>query len=202
MLDNTTKIDKRVKRSKDAIQKALLELLLKNSIEDINITELTNKANVNRATFYLHYNSIYDVLDEIENDIVEELSNVFSQYNGISIQINPYPVLKLLTEKLAKYDSIAKFLTSSKTGYMLLLKLKKSFINHVYEAYTKNGKVYSKEEYERIERFTTFSLSGTIDVFQKWYNSPSPKISLEALCQELASLITFGLKSIDIPINE
>lgn len=47
---------------------ALLALLEKKDIEFITITEITKKAGVNRSTFYLHYDSVYELLEEtIEN---------------------------------------------------------------------------------------------------------------------------------------
>lgn len=47
---------------------ALLSLLEKKDIEFITVTEITKKAGVNRSTFYLHYDDIYDLLEEaIEN---------------------------------------------------------------------------------------------------------------------------------------
>lgn len=47
---------------------ALLALLEKKDLEFITITEITKKAGVNRSTFYLHYDNIYELLEEtIEN---------------------------------------------------------------------------------------------------------------------------------------
>ena len=47
---------------------ALLSLLEKKDIEYITVTEITKKAGVNRSTFYLHYDDVYDLLEEtIEN---------------------------------------------------------------------------------------------------------------------------------------
>ena len=46
------------------MNQALLDLLEKKDIEFISITEITKKAGVNRSTFYLHYEDIYDLLEE------------------------------------------------------------------------------------------------------------------------------------------
>ena len=50
--------DKRIIKTKKAIYQALKELYLENDFEDISITKLTQKANIGRKTFYLHYSSI------------------------------------------------------------------------------------------------------------------------------------------------
>ena len=50
------------------MNQALISLLEKKDIDFISITELTKKAGVNRSTFYLHYDNIYELLEEtIEN---------------------------------------------------------------------------------------------------------------------------------------
>ena len=52
----------------ELMNQALLELLEKKDIELITVTEITKKAGVNRSTFYLHYENIYELLEEtIEN---------------------------------------------------------------------------------------------------------------------------------------
>ncbi|WP_313180851.1 TetR/AcrR family transcriptional regulator [Lacrimispora sp.] len=75
--ENNPKIDLRVMKTKRAISNALLELLQKKSIDKITVTELTQKAEINKGTFYLHYTDIYDLyqnaLKEHLNKIVDEI---------------------------------------------------------------------------------------------------------------------------------
>ena len=70
--------DKRIIKTKKAIYQALKELYLENDFEDISITQLTEKANIGRKTFYLHYSSIDDIVDEISTtyDIVPSLATL------------------------------------------------------------------------------------------------------------------------------
>ena len=70
--------DKRVIRTKKAIKSALFKLLESKDISVITISELTSVANVNRRTFYTHYRSITDILDEIENDLVAALIDMLN----------------------------------------------------------------------------------------------------------------------------
>ena len=60
-----TKIDRRIVKTKRAITVALLQLLSEKPLEEITITELTLKADINRKTFYLHYTGIEDVANEL-----------------------------------------------------------------------------------------------------------------------------------------
>lgn len=52
-----TKIDRRVQRTRELLQKALMELINEQRYDAITIQDIVNRANVGRTTFYLHYNS-------------------------------------------------------------------------------------------------------------------------------------------------
>lgn len=72
------KDDRRVKKTKKALQKALAKLLLDKKLQNITIKELTDTADVHRATFYAHYQDIYDLYEQIENSVVKELNTIVS----------------------------------------------------------------------------------------------------------------------------
>ena len=55
-MEHTSK-DLRVRRTLKAIRSAFYELVLTKNYSDISITELTDLAEINRKTFYLHYSS-------------------------------------------------------------------------------------------------------------------------------------------------
>ena len=64
-----TKIDRRIVKTKRAINVALLQLLDTKEPEEITITELTTCADINRKTFYLHYTCIKDVAAELQRNL-------------------------------------------------------------------------------------------------------------------------------------
>ena len=65
---------------KKFIKDALIELMRTKTIDRISILELCKTADVNRNTFYAHYSTPEDVLNEIENELVEE----FRKFMNIS----------------------------------------------------------------------------------------------------------------------
>ena len=58
--------------------KALLSLLEKKTFEYITIKEVCEKAKVNRSIFYLHYENLYDLLEETIKYLVDDFSSYFS----------------------------------------------------------------------------------------------------------------------------
>src|SRR5579859_3178862 len=65
MLQTTTHLDPRVKRTRQLLQNAFLELLRDNSLEGISIQDITERATINRTTFYAHFPDKYALMDSI-----------------------------------------------------------------------------------------------------------------------------------------
>ena len=65
--------DRRVVRTKVALTAALFELLAEKDFAKISITELTRRADVDRKTFYLHYQSVGEILEEFYEKQVHNL---------------------------------------------------------------------------------------------------------------------------------
>ena len=58
-------MDRRVEKTKSAIKHEVINSLNTNEIEKITVKSICDKININRSTFYLHYSTINDVIDEI-----------------------------------------------------------------------------------------------------------------------------------------
>ena len=70
-------MDLRIVKTKSLIKNAFLELRKKKPIEKITVKELCQNAQINKSTFYSHYNDIFDLSDTLENEVVDNiLSNV------------------------------------------------------------------------------------------------------------------------------
>lgn len=68
-------MDLRVKRTKNNIINAFLKLRSKKALERITVKELSDAAEINKATFYLHYRDIYDLSEKLENELFESVFN-------------------------------------------------------------------------------------------------------------------------------
>ncbi|MFH5811155.1 TetR/AcrR family transcriptional regulator [Companilactobacillus sp. FL22-1] len=67
------KVDRRVQKTNQALQKAFQELAQGQNYHDITVKALTEKAQINRKTFYLHYDSIDDFADMVAHEIAQRL---------------------------------------------------------------------------------------------------------------------------------
>jgi len=67
-----TKTDRRVQRTRELLQKALIELISERGYDGITIQDLVDRANVGRTTFYLHYSSKDELFMSCHEAIVSE----------------------------------------------------------------------------------------------------------------------------------
>lgn len=87
-------------RSRNMIKKAFFELLSKKNANEITVVDVVNAADISRNTFYAHYNDIYAVLNEIENDFIDKL-NIYIGDNVSVCTADDYPLY--LLQKIARF---------------------------------------------------------------------------------------------------
>lgn len=79
-IEKKNKTDRRIQRTRQALHAALLELIKEKGYDAISTEEITERANVGRATFYLHYKDKEDLLleefSEMANERVRTLSEI------------------------------------------------------------------------------------------------------------------------------
>ena len=81
------KEDRRVRKTKRALREGLADLLAEKSIQKITVRELTDKVDIHRSTFYANFTDIYDLYSQIEDSIIQEISNIFSKNYTVDSKI-------------------------------------------------------------------------------------------------------------------
>lgn len=62
--------------TKKLIRSALVTLLEENSLDEITVQQIVDKALINRSTFYLHYQDKYDLYDSLVQELLNDLQEV------------------------------------------------------------------------------------------------------------------------------
>ena len=106
-------MDRRIRKTKNAIITAFLELLEeKNDIDRISITDITKRADISRSTFYFHYNGTYELVDEICDSFTKEI---------YSIILKAHSERPTEDVKVRMYREILEYLYENRTQTKLLL---------------------------------------------------------------------------------
>lgn len=83
MADN----DRRVRKTKRALRTALAELITQKELRHITVQELADRADVHRATFYLHYQDVYDLYEQTGREIISRLREIISEDTNHSYEL-------------------------------------------------------------------------------------------------------------------
>ena len=72
------KNNSRYKMNSEKIETAFLALILNHKYEDITISQICKQADINRSTFYCHYDDINDLVIKIENRFAKSIASIFN----------------------------------------------------------------------------------------------------------------------------
>lgn len=86
--------DRRVRRTRAQLRTAFTSLMAEKPINQITVRELADRADVNRGTFYTHYRDIYDMLEQVEQELLDELTAVLDRYSAQELRRGIRPVLE------------------------------------------------------------------------------------------------------------
>lgn len=89
-----TKTDRRVRKTKAQLRAGLARLMQNKSIKEITVKELVDEVDINRSTFYLHYTDIYQMMDSIEAELMQEITDAMDDLPDNLVQnMETYPFI-------------------------------------------------------------------------------------------------------------
>lgn len=188
-MQKTTHIDRRVVKTKRAIKEAFAKLLTQKDINDITISDIAAEANINRKTFYNYYGGIYEVVGEIEDDIVRLIDK---EVTGIGFQ-NSLQSPYLIFEKLTKVINT----DTDFFGYLLDMNANVSLERKIADLLKSKFKMFVLQDVEiselRLNLMAEFIISGMVAVYRRWFNSDRSE-PIETISKEMQLLAFEGIK--------
>ena len=106
-------MDRRVIKTREAIQRSYFELLKQKQDDRITVAEVTRNANIDRKTFYLHYTCIDDVLNNFCDEKIEEVLECLHRTDFLENPIHMKTFFTALNEVFEKDIDYIKVLSNS-----------------------------------------------------------------------------------------
>lgn len=185
MEENIKKQDRRIIKSKKAIKKAFMSILATKDINDITIKNIADLADVDRKTVYNYYNGTYEILNEIENEMVSTINDAVASLDvegNLDQQIN---IFKKITEVINENFEFYSILMKLNYDSQLIKKLISLFSEYAKKILNK----FKLPNGVSVEFASTFIASGVLNTYYKWFNSER-SISLDDLSNQLYILVT------------
>ena len=149
--------------TKQTIKDAFWELYKDKKIERITVKDITLKAGYNRSTFYAYFTDVYDILDQIEEDLmpgIEHLPPI-----DTSREHNPDFFENIITiyEKNSTYYSV---LLSENGDPRFAIKMKNVFKSMMIKAITNRVNISPEE----IDYALEFLVGATLSIVKHWFD--------------------------------
>ena len=181
--------ERRIRKTRIAVENALLELLKEKKLNQITISELAERADINRKTFYNNYSSIEEVLSSIESkltafifdslprtlspEVDNSILNLFQKFafivephkeilNQIAFQNNLIPFQKRMDEKILPY--IEKNLVTHNIDKRLTPYINLYIVHGVFNVFTE---WFSKESDLTADQIAQLAYNLTISAMKK-----------------------------------
>lgn len=161
MSTKTGKENQRVRLTKTLFKNALIQLLSEKTLYEITIQELCQKAELNRTTFYKHYQNIRDLLDEIENETLERSILCMKQISIEKEASITTPLFHFLCYIRDNADTYRLLLSPHNDFNTKLLAPAINFLKEASENYSQLTEAASIYYYEYI-------LSGSMTIIRNW----------------------------------
>ena len=173
------KENQRVMLTKRLLKEALLRLLEKKELGRISVSELCREADINRATFYKHYETCRDVLLDVETDVVADLRNITGH---LSLEAEGKRYLEGVCRYVQEHAGVVKLLMSNNSDLSLEL-LFSSLNQSIWEEHS-NPRFAVPLDENGVELLTAFLGHGCYHLIRQWLCS-----SMNKTPEEIADLV-------------
>ena len=158
------KTNLKVINTKRKLSKSLISLLTSKSITEIDISELCEKAGINRTTFYKHYASLYHLLDEL---IVQFFKRIETLFLSLSSGENTTSKVAYLLKYLKQNREFVTIIMNNNSFSSISERLIQ--LNFICNLINSNIQ-YRKNAYVSEDYYVDFIISGWIAAIRRWVN--------------------------------
>lgn len=189
----TGKTDRRVRLTKQIIKESLVELMREYPISKISVKMLCGAADINRSTFYAHYTDTYDLLRQIQHEVISELSEhisqrAFSEQSKLTVQ-----AMSHMLEYARDNSELFRALLSENGDFTfqkdIMLLVQQKTIN---ELRTLDNLGTRTSEYLQL-----FTITGALNVVEKWLKDGMQESTRE-MAEICATLLYRGLSGYNV----
>ena len=163
------KVDRRVRKTKAQLRAGLARLMQKKSIKEITVKELVEEVDINRSTFYLHYTDIYQMLESIEAELMDEVSHLVEDYplDPLNNKESSYPFIEQIFTILDNNKDICIALLGSNGDMGFVSRMEKMVADTVLRQLS--GKFAAGNH--DVEYVYAFCLNGCVGMIKAWLSS-------------------------------
>lgn len=181
-------MDRRVKYTKKIIKDTFLELLAEKDITKITVSEICKIADINRATFYRYYLDVFNLLDSIKDEFVDELKKAYQPSQDEKKSI--YSFSTAMLNVFVKNKELVKILFNTNNNLNFLNDVLEIAFERCKERWEKDLPDLSQED---MEYAAIFIFNGALGILNFWVKNNFDK-NIEEISEIIETLSCYGTK--------
>jgi len=186
-------IDRRIRKTRTMLRKCLGSLLKTKKIQDISVREISEMADINRGTFYLHYRDVYDLLDHVESDLVGEINGIIDRHKLSEVEEHPRILAEELFSFIKDNSDMIQILLGNNGDMDFINQLKNIVKEKILAPWAESMRRHGIKDFER---FYSFSIGGFLGIVDYWFYK-NLDTSPAALAEITEQYILGGQKSLE-----
>ncbi len=182
--------NRRVRMTKKVIQDAYLELMERSASEKISVTDICKAADVNRSTFYAHYEDIPSLRAELERDVMERIPTMTD--NLITSQTQFLDMLEHFFSYIQENARLFRTLVCS-DDKLFAIRLIETVLEQYHLKPNAKSPLWTKYGY-------LYCLNGVIGILKSWIEENFP-VSAKEFAQIAYHMSVLTGKAMEIPMQ-
>ena len=178
--------DRRARRSRKLLKESLLELMKQKTFAEISVRDVTDAADMNRGTFYLHYSGTTELLQSVEEDLLAELQELVDSHMQETVDVGSVaPVFEPVLDFAIENREICTVLFASSEA--------SGFFHAIQQLVHKNGVPlvrtwFQPSDPRKTDYLLNFLAWGFIGLLAEWFENGMalPKAELLSAAQRMA----------------
>ena len=168
-------------RSRKMIKTAFIELLQAKPLDKITVTDIVEKADINRGTFYAHYNNLEELIQTIEEEIVQALCGLLDDMQGRNFISEPLTLFLKISEYLEENRELILSLMYSRGAVSFMMRLPEMIAEQLVSSDNIAEEIKASGYFKAKCRFYA---SGAYSMYMAWFQG-----KLEGSLQDVAYLL-------------
>lgn len=160
-------MDRRVQKSRQAIREAFVALMKEKDFDHITVQDITERANVSRKTFYLHFLDKYDLLDRVMEDAIREMD----EFGRCVCELDWVPATEQCFQYLAdRYDFFGTMLTQAGAPYF-----RRRYVESCMASFTREiRRVVGRDPLPEEDAILQFVVNAYVGTVEWWLQQGMP----------------------------
>lgn len=166
-------MDLREKKTRRSIKNAFIELRAKKPLEKISVKELAELAEISKATFYLHYHDIYDLSEQLQKEVIQNVLNSISKPDWLLLDEARFT--KELFEAFYSQQALISILFSGSQASVFPIGIENELRNYIFDL------VPEYKDDARFNIMLSYKIQGGYYAYQKNYKNIDMTVIIDTI---------------------